>query len=65
MMHEDPNDVPQAYSTAAYKCEECENLHLILYDDDDNAIATAVLTRQTLIDMLKLIDGKIPDGYIR
>lgn len=54
--HIDPNDAPAARITEWYKCDSCGNLHLILLDEHDKIIATAVISKRMLIDMLKAID---------
>jgi membrane-bound inhibitor of C-type lysozyme len=58
MAHEDPDDAPKADSTRHYKCDACQHLHMLLMDEDDKTIATAVIDRQTLVHMLSVIDGE-------
>lgn len=58
MAHEDPDDAPKADHTGYYKCDGCSNLHVALYDEDDNCHATAVMSRDMLIHMLEVVDGE-------
>lgn len=52
----DPNDAPKADSTRWYKCDACEHLHVILLGEADEPLATAVVSREMLVNMLKTID---------
>lgn len=54
---EDPNDAPKADRVTGYKCEACEHLHIVLVDEDGLALATAVVSREMLEQMLTMIDG--------
>lgn len=54
---DDENDAPQSDSLVWYMCSECENLHLQLRGEDDELIATTILTREMLVQMLAAIDG--------
>jgi hypothetical protein len=54
---DNPNDAPKADSTRYYKCDTCEHLHVILVDEDDRTLASAVYSRVALIHMLEVIDG--------
>jgi len=51
-MEKDPNDAPKAYTTRWYKCDACENLHVLLLDEDDEPISTAVISREMILNML-------------
>jgi hypothetical protein len=55
-MPKDPNDAPKADTTKYYKCEACTHLHVLLVDELDETIATAVLSREMLVHMLEVID---------
>jgi hypothetical protein len=54
---DDENDAPQSESLVWYLCDECESLHLQLRGEDDELIATTILTREMLVLMLAAIDG--------
>jgi hypothetical protein len=56
MVYDNPNHAPKAYSTKYYKCDACERLHVVLVDKDDKYIATAVISRDVLEHMFKVID---------
>jgi hypothetical protein len=56
MASEDPNDAPKADSVSYYKCDGCENLHVLLHDEDDFTIATATMSRDMLLHMLGVVD---------
>ena len=58
MAFQDPNDAPKADHTEYYKCGGCDNLHVALYDEDDNCHATAVMSRDMLLHMLEVVDGE-------
>ena len=58
MAHTNPNAAPKADSTRYYKCDGCENLHVMLTDEDENTIATAVMSRDMLLHMLEVVDGE-------
>jgi hypothetical protein len=49
------HDVPIADSVKAYKCDHCEHLHLVLVDEADAPIASAVLTVEMLEGMLNIV----------
>jgi len=57
-MSRNPNDAPKADSTHYYKCDACEHLHVMLIDEDGDCIATAVMSRDMLINMLSTIDDE-------
>jgi len=52
-----PLDKPHSHDCAWFKCDHCEHLHVILRDEAGEPIATAVVDREMLLDMLKTIDG--------
>lgn len=54
-LNNDINDAPAARITEWYKCDSCENLHMILFNENDKVIATAIISKQMLIHMLKTI----------
>jgi membrane-bound inhibitor of C-type lysozyme len=53
----DPNDAPKADSTRYYKCDGCQHLHVMLMSEEDNVLATAVMSREMLLEMLEVVDG--------
>lgn len=57
MSYENPDDAPRANSTQWYKCESCENLHIILLDENNESIATAVFDEDMLNRMLSTVKG--------
>lgn len=58
MAYDDPNDAPRSDSMRWYKCDACENLHMIMLDEDQQVIATATATREMVMEMLETIDGE-------
>lgn len=56
MTYDDPNNAPKAHTTQSYKCNRCEHLHVMLMDEQGKYIATAVISRAMLVNMLKVID---------
>lgn len=64
MNYNDPNDAPKASSTRFYKCDECEHLHVMLLDEFDRFIATAVVSREMLVGMQCCIDDKLPPEHL-
>lgn len=52
---------PGAHSCEWYRCDHCDDLHLIAYDHADQVIATAVLSRDMLRDMLAVAYGVAPE----
>jgi hypothetical protein len=55
---EDPNDAPTAIATSYYKCGGCDNLHVMLVDENDDTWAKCVIGRDMLLHMLETIDGE-------
>ena len=58
----DPNNAPSADSTRYYKCDGCQHLHVMLVDAEDNVLATAVMSREMLLEMLEVVDGDADDA---
>jgi hypothetical protein len=54
---DDENDAPQSDSLVWYLCDECENLHVQLRGENDELIASTILTRAMLVQMIETIDG--------
>lgn len=54
---DDENDAPQSDSLVWYLCGECENLHVQLRGENDELIASTILTREMLVQMIAAIDG--------
>lgn len=46
---------PTAHTTLWYKCDACENLHVVLRDEHKRIIATATLDVEMLTDMFRVI----------
>jgi hypothetical protein len=57
-MNKDPNDAPKSNWMHYYKCDACEHLHVLLMSDDNEPIATTVMSREMLMNMLNVIDGE-------
>lgn len=57
MSYDDPNDAPKADSTRWYKCDACEHLHVLLQDEQDRTIASAVIDEGMLKRMLETVQG--------
>ena len=54
---DDENEAPQSDSLVWYMCSECENLHVQLRGENDELIASTILTREMLVQMIEAIDG--------
>lgn len=53
----DPNDAPKADHLQSYKCDACKHLHVVLIDEEDRYIATAVISREMSENMFRMLDG--------
>ena len=53
----DMDGVPQAHRTYWFKCENCDNLHVVLEDAEGEKIATMVLDVDMLGNMTDTIHG--------
>lgn len=58
MAYRNPNDAPKADTTSYYKCAHCEHLHVMLKDEDDNTLATAVMSYDMLRHMIEVVNGE-------
>ena len=56
------DDAPEAASITWFLCPECEDLHVHLRDKKDKAFGFATLNRETLVQMLEMIDGSPVSG---
>ena len=61
----DENDAPQSDSLVWYLCDECENLHVQLRGENDELIASTILTREMLVQMIEAIDAASRSSSIR
>lgn len=50
-----PIPLPQSDSMHWFKCDHCEHLHLILFDEDNHPFATAVISEEQLQNMLETV----------
>jgi hypothetical protein len=58
------DDFPRSDSCRWHKCEACEHLHLVLLDEEDEVIASAIISVDMLKSMLEAINGA-PAGAIQ
>lgn len=52
---DDIDRAPRADTVHWYKCDGCENLHVVLCDEENKVIATMVLSEQMLVRMMEVI----------
>jgi hypothetical protein len=56
----DPDtDIPISSRFSAYKCEHCDNVHIILFDDDHHPFAYAVLSDEMVLGIMDVFNNKI------
>lgn len=55
---DNPIPLPQSDSMQWFKCDHCDNLHLILFDEDDKPFAAVVINEEQLEDMLETVRKK-------
>jgi hypothetical protein len=55
----DEQGVPYADNMGWYKCDDCENLHLRLFDSTGELMCVATVSRDMLSSMKEVIDGPI------
>lgn len=51
--------IPICSRFSAYKCENCDNVHVVLRDDNGNPFAGAVLSDEMVIGIVDVFNDKI------
>jgi hypothetical protein len=56
----DPNTgIPVSSRFAAYKCDHCDNVHIMLLDEKGHAFAGAVLSDEMVLGIVDVFNNKI------
>jgi hypothetical protein len=55
---DDWDNLPRAYQTGWYMCEQCNNLHVLLKSRSGEPFAGATLDEEMLVDMLACVRGQ-------
>jgi hypothetical protein len=53
----DAREIEIADGIAVWKCEHCEHAHVVLYDENEDAYAEAIVTKTMALDIIASLKG--------
>jgi hypothetical protein len=53
--------IPISSRFAAYKCDHCDNVHIVLCDEAGNVFAAAVLSDEMVLGIMDVFNNKLKE----